>query len=750
MFTNKKTLSCLIAGICAGMAGTGVHAAEAGTKSAQRMEEMVVTATKTALDTADAPAAVSVVTSKDIEDHSVSRLGDALMQVPSLYLQNGALGLSQGTTGSSGMSLRGVDQKKTLIMIDGQPLQDGSSGGVNWRTAFVDDIARVEVVPGAFSSLYGSNAIGGVINVITKQPDKRELSLKMKKGWSDAAGEDASIYFRDKLANGLGIVAGFGYQERDSYVNDFVLKTPVSGAAGAAVSGAQAVTTNAGVPAYLVGDRGAAPWRQTNATAKLFYDLTPQDKLYGGVSYNEMNLGYTNFNTYLRNVAGNPVYSGTVGINGQRVSLAESNFVNSSPLHEANTRYFAGYEGTLGNGYKLKADLARIEREYSFTTVGTGATWESGTGTLVDSPNYGLDGTLQLSLPLGDKHYLVTGLALHREGVDRKVYGLSNWRTPSSLASENNGYNAQSTTTSLFVQDEISVFDKLTVYAGGRLDHWQTDGNYFQNTAPVSHVDFASRSDSSFSPKLSAVYRPVDAVTLRTSYGQSFRAPNNLDLYSTTIISSGTSPTGYSTTRSDPNLKPERGTTWEAGGEWRLSQNLKANATYYETTLTDLIYSQQIDLSLTQRINAGKAKIRGIELGTEARLSNWLSLHANYAHIDSEMLSNNTDPASVGKRLTSSPEHIANLGFTAQQGPWTGTLDAQYVSHIYQNAQNTDTVEGMPGSYDSRTLVNAKLGYGVSKYAKLNLAFNNLLDQTYYSYYLNPGRNVSAELVLSY
>lgn len=719
-------------------------------QDAEMLDDVVVTATKTALDKSVAPATVSVVTSKDIEKHNVSRLGDALKQVPSLYMQNGALGASQGTSGSSGMSLRGIDQKKTLIMIDGQPIQDGSSGAVNWRTVFVDDIARVEVVPGAFSSLYGSNAIGGVINVISKQPDKRELTLKMKKGWKDAAGNDASVYFRDKLTNGLGIVAGFGYQERDSYVNDYVVKTPVAGAAGAAVSGAQSVTTNAGVPAFLVGDKGTAPWRAINWTTKLFYDFDAGDKLYGGVAYSDMNLGYTYFNTYLRNAVGNPVYSGTVGINGQRVTLTETNFVNSSPLYESNTRYFAGYEGTFSNGYKLKADIARINRQYSFSTVGTGATWGAGVGALTDSPNSGLDGTLQLSLPVGEKQFLVTGLNLHREDVDRKVYQLTNWRDPASRTTVNNGYKAQATTVSLFAQDEISVFDKLTVYAGGRLDRWQTQGDYFQNTAPVSNVNFPSRSVSSFNPKLSAVYLPQEAITLRASYGQSFRAPTNLDMYSTTVIISGTSPTGYSTTRSDPNLKPERGTTWEAGGEWRATQNFKANATYYETVLTDLIYSKQIDLSLTQRINAGKAKISGIELGAEARLSDWLSVQANYAYVNSKMLDNPTDQLSVGKRLTSSPKNIVNLGFTAQQGPWTGTFDARHVSHVYQNAQNTDTVEGMPGSYDSHTLVDAKLGYAISKNAKLNVAVNNIMNKTYYSYYLNPGRNVLAELVLSY
>ncbi|MFZ2163822.1 MAG: TonB-dependent receptor [Sideroxyarcus sp.] len=729
---------------------TPVDEPKVGIPERQKLKEVVVTATKTAMDKDVAPANVSVISSKDIEVHNVSRLGDALKQVPSLYLQNGALGSSQGTSGSSGMSLRGIDQKKTLIMIDGQPIQDGSSGAVNWRTVFVDDIERVEVVPGAFSSLYGSNAIGGVINVITKSPDKREFSLKLKKGWKDAAGTDASFMYRDKMANGLGVVVGYGYQDRDSYINEYVVRAPVPGAAGPAVSGAQSVTTNAGVPAYLVGDKGTAPWRQINWTTKLFYDLDGGDKLYGGVAYSEMNLGYSYFNTYLRNASGNPVYSGTVGVNGQRVTLTESLYLNSSPLFESNWRYFAGYEGTLSNGYKLKADLARINREYRFSTVGSTATWGSGPGSLTDSPNYGQDGTLQLSFPVGDSQFLVSGISLHRESVDRKVYNLTNWRDPASRTTANNGYTAQSTTVSLFVQDEISVSNKVTVYAGGRIDRWQTQGNYFQNTAPVSTLDYPSRSVSSFNPKLSAVYLPQEAITLRASYGQSFRAPNNLDLYSTTIISSGSSPTGYSTTRSDPNLKPERGTTWEAGGEWRVTQDFKVNATYYETVLKDLIYSKQIDLSLTQRINAGKAKIKGIELGAEIVLLDWLKSYVNYAYVNSRMLENPTDQQSVGKRLTSSPKNIANLGFSAQQGAWNGTLDARYVSHIFQNAQNTDTVEGMPGSYDSYTLVDAKLGYAISKFTKLNVSVNNIFNRKYYSFYLNPGRNMLAELTFSY
>jgi iron complex outermembrane receptor protein len=717
---------------------TAAHAAE--NDGIAELGEVVVTATRTSATLSDTPAAVTVVNARNIETKNASRLGDVLDQVPSLYLRGGALGQSQGTVGTSGMSLRGIDQTRTLILLDGQPLQDGGSGKVNWRIPFVEDIARVEVVPGAFSSLYGSNAIGGVINIITKQPDKREFTAKARKGWSDASGEDASVYFRDRMDNGLGIVAGFGYQSRDSYINDFVVRSPVAGLPGTAVTGAAATTTTTGAPAYIVGDKGAAPWRQINATTKVSYDLADVGKLFGGIVYSETDLGYTMFNSYLRNATtGAPVSVGPLAINGQRVTLSESSLVNNSPLHESTARYFAGFEGVIGNDYLLKIDLAQIERQYRFVNANMASTWGAGAGTQTNTPNSGMDGTAQLSFPVGERHFIVTGLSLHNEKVDGTTYALSNWRDPATRTGVADGYSGDSTTVSLFAQDEISVAEKLKVYIGGRFDDWQTKGSYYKNTAPASAVTYASRSDSSFNSKLSAVYRATDAVTMRASFGQSFRAPTNNDLYSYANIFGITSI-------GDPGLKPERGRTWEIGGEWRVSDKFKANATYYQTILKDLITNFRLSNVpiVSKRINAGKAKIGGAELAAEAGLAKWLTLNASYAYIGSEMIENSADPLSIGKRLIDSPKNIINMGMTAQQGRWTGMLSASYYSKVFSTAQNTDTAEGVPGGYDAHTMVNAKVGYAFSGMVKASVAVNNLLDKKAYSYFLLPSRNVTA------
>jgi iron complex outermembrane receptor protein len=710
---------------------------------------VVVTATRSATALSDAPAAVTVTTRQEIDNRNVSRISDALQKVPSLYLGRAENGQVQSFEG--GFSLRGMDTRRTLILLDGlQPLQNANSQGVNWLTVFTDDVERVEVVPGAFASLYGSNAMGGVINVISKRADTNELTLRLKRGFGDAAGTDGSVYARTRFANGLGLAAGLSHADREGYVSELTVRTPVTGTPGTVVDGAVPTTTREGLPAFVVGDRGRQPWRQTHAMAKLSYELSPQDRVTAGLAWTEAKQGWTRFNTYLTDAAsGDAVSSGTLSIDGQRVTLSEANFQGSTPLIESSRRVFAGYEGQLADDVRLKIDASRISREFKFPTVGAASTFDAGPGNLSSSPNQGVDATATLSFPLGAQHAVVTGLSLHRDTVQRSSYALTNWRDLESRTTLNNGYDGRSTTSSIFVQDEFIASQRLTLYAGGRVDRWQTEGSFFQNTAPVSSQAYPRRGETSFNPKLSGVFKPVVDVSLRASWGRSFRAPSNLDLYSTTVQSSTVSPTGLLTIQSDPNLKPERGESWEAGGEWRAMPTLKLTGALYRTELDDLIYSRQVDLSLTQRINAGKARVHGVEAGIAAKPVPWLEINTNASLIDSEILDNSADPGSVGKRMTQVPRKLAYLGLTAMQGDWTGLIEARYSGQTFITARNTDTVQGVPTSNDAYTNVNLKLGWRATRETRVNLSVNNLLDKTVYQFSRMPGRNATLELVLS-
>jgi iron complex outermembrane receptor protein len=393
---------------------------------------------------------------------------------------------------------------------------------------------------------------------------------------------------------------------------------------------------------------------------------------------------------------------------------------------------------------KLKVDVAQINRESSFPTADTTATWNAGLGKLTNAPDSGLDGVATLSFPLGGANFMVTGVSLHRDSVKRTSYTLSNWRDADSKTAVQDQYNGQSSTTSLFAQDEISATDRLTIYVGGRFDQWETSGDFLRNTTPATSSIYQTRTQTTFNPKVAGVYKPVDALTLRASVGKSFRAPTIFEMYSVSRTAAGV------VTQGDPSLKSESGRSWELGGEWRVNERLKTSTTYYETSLNDMIYIQMISPTLKQRMNAGKTKVRGFELGAAAQLTPWLAINTNVSWIDSLMLENAADPTSVGKQLTDVPNRLAYLGLTASAGQWSGTLEARYTGKVYSSAANTDTAVNVFGSYDANTMINLKAGYQVDKTTRFNLAVNNLLDYQAFQYSLLPGRNVTAELVMSF
>ena len=116
-------------------------------------------------------------------------------------------------------------QQRNLVLLDGEPLNQAFAGLVNWNSLNPVDVARIEVARGPFSSLYGGNAMGGVINIITKTPQEREVTIQSGYGSDNTWNEYAS--YGDKLYNRLSVFATFGYKQSDGYPN-----IPVVGKAG--------------------------------------------------------------------------------------------------------------------------------------------------------------------------------------------------------------------------------------------------------------------------------------------------------------------------------------------------------------------------------------------------------------------------------------------------------------------------------------------------------------------------------------
>ncbi len=739
------------------------------------LANVVVSATKIEQSTMEAPTNVSLITSEEIEKTNNQRLGDALnAKVPGLYLRGAALGNARpGVTSLSTMRGQGGFLSKIAVLVDGMNMVDAYSGNINWAMVSMDDVERIEVVPGVGSSLYGSNAMGGVISIMTKEPTKKEISAKAGVGFGDSGGKYASLLYRDKFANGLGIVFGVERKDRDGYVNEYVLKapsgTPAPGAI--AVNGAIATTTYTGTPTYIVGDKGDNASTERNVRAKLYFDLSPTSKIHAGFAYSDNKSldGSPRYHSYLTNAAtGDPVPISTtttnLSLDGLGTSINERNFYGSVPMGNTTTRIFGGYDGKLGDG-KLSVNIGKIDRESWNASAGSTATLRSGAGTFNSSPNSTTNASVQYSWPMTKDHFIVAGLATEIGAMHLRKYSTANWKDENSKTAELDRVDAKSTTHSIFAQDQIAIGEKLTVYAGGRYDSWTAGGKGVVTTGSYPGTfKYSDRTDSAFSPKLAAVYQVNDLLSIRSSAGTGFRTPTNYYMFANPTFSGGTVGTGKMI-YSNPDLKPEKSKSFDIGFEHVLASNGRISATYYITRTTDMIYSvdtkvpqytdpvinKVIDYETRQR-NAGSGLARGIELAGSYPLTSWLTVGGSYSYTDSKITSvaDETLNSLVGKRVIVVPRNMASLAIEAKRDRWSGVFSARHVGKQYTRDDNSDVVKNVFTSYSVYTVADLKVGYQIAKDLKLNVMVDNVFDREYYEYYRMPGRGVVVELAGKY
>lgn len=169
-------------GLCLSALSLSLPAAALENETEQRKEDiMVVTASAVEQNLKDAPASISVITAEDIQRRPVQNLKDILKEVPGIQLTN------EGDN-RQGVSIRGLDSGYTLILVDGKRVSSRNAlfrhndFDLGWIPA--DAIERIEVVRGPMSSLYGSDALGGVVNIITR---------KVGRAWHGTLSLDSTI-----------------------------------------------------------------------------------------------------------------------------------------------------------------------------------------------------------------------------------------------------------------------------------------------------------------------------------------------------------------------------------------------------------------------------------------------------------------------------------------------------------------------------------------------------------------------------
>lgn len=726
------------------------------------LPSMVVSATRTEIDVKNSPASISVITAEEIQQMNIMTVDEALKNTAGVMVRR-TKGFMETTPS---LTIRGNAQAKdNLVLVDGIPQNDSNNGQVNWTMIDTENVERIEVLRGPYSSLYGGHAMGGVVSIFTKMPEKSGMSMKLGLGSAldSVAPEDTTdLSLSGTLKATDTLALGMNYRRR--------------GTAGYP-------TTHANVGTVPAGVTGFEPYETTNATTGLpaptnlvgytgdnWYEddtlgfnlkFVPSDVTRVDLSRvsSKSEYGYDQPITLLRTSVTDPNL-GTIDDIPTLSTIALTTWLNGAVFARGGMAEQDNTGLTLRtawNDLTAKLALGQIDKHTETYIVGgttpviSAPTLVGGDGRIApmtDSKKTTVD--LQFDLPVFDDHLLTFGMVNTVGELENERWNVSDWTHPtSSKVLKISDAEGEDETRALYIQDAYSITNTVTAYLGLRQDWWEFKGgeaNFYNATGLTRTDDYNDSDASATSPKLSLVYRPTQETTYRTSIGKAFRAPMLFELIQTSGIAG-------QTFIGNPDLKPETNTSWEIGVDHSFANDINAVATYYQSTVKDLIETVTVAAGPPAEIspqNIGEADISGVELELRGPLPYGFSWSANYTYTDAEVAKNESDPTLEGKRLVHVPKTQYNLGLNWQRDAWLVTADLYHQSKRYTRANNTDTFEDVPGSTDPFTVTDVKATYRFSDKHSASFGINNVFDEEYHQFYLSPGRTWLAELRAEY
>jgi outer membrane receptor protein involved in Fe transport len=656
---------CLARRLAAGaLLSVAATSAAADTTDPTQVEGIVVTASRTAERLKDVPASVSVISAAQIGDVPAQGLNDTLRLVPGMNLT--LMGADQAHPTAYNETMRGLPttESRMLVLMDGVPVNDPFFGYIQWNRIPLDNIDRVEIVRGGGSPLWGSAAMGGVVNVITRAPAAALLDV-------DAAGGSYGAY----RASAYG-----AYRVSDRFA--LSLNTAFSGTAGYQTTPASWTsfgTTNLRSPVYT-------PTSFNARNVGLRADVEPQGDLTGYFIVN-----------YHHN---DQVLSTPVGHNSQTVWT-----------------YSGELKKTLGGGASITLAAFHDDSQFvtnnphllSFTTE-----YNSNVHT---TPVSDTGGSLILSqdMPTVLKTYTL-GVDVHSiAGADYANYYLPSGRraAPTIVGGGKQLFVGG------FAQVRLEPIRRLEVLGSVRYQYYR---NYAgTDTFPPAIGAVPASSAYSTDPRVNVRYSLSDSVAVRGAYYRSFRAPTLDQLYRTYA------DTTAGIFEGNPFLKPETLEGGEVGLDFNRP-GFRSQITAYSTTIANLVTQRNLVpaeyptslgvvcgfdpatfsfLTCTRNINAASAIARGIEVEADWDVGSGVTAGIAYTYADSHYTANPDDPTAVGERLEGVPMHnvSGHLAYQASAG-WRIAADLRWVSKSYGDAhpddgliQNAHFVMDVSGAY---------------------------------------------------
>lgn len=549
--------------------------AEEKGEAAKSGEAVLVSAAKHEMEMTDVPMSVSVVSGDEVMKSSAATIAELADDVPGVQVS------SNGMSGFKQVNIRGEANSRVLILVDGQKVSEQKSMDGSPLLISPQDVERIEVIKGPASVLYGSEAIGGVVNVITKKGAKRE-------GVHGSAGVRT-----DSATNG---------------VDQFYTITTTYDALEARISYSDEDHGNIESPD---GEIKNSDYRIQNTSAFLSYAIDENTRI--GARF-EMFRGRTNVVTGSEDIRMSlPDWNrDKVGLFFEKKDISDTllKFRVDGYFQKTDKNFLqgiaqsqSGYNPMFGN-YVVNVDTnaERVNKLYT----------------------YGLDA--QADISFDDSQYLIFGTQISVDDLDSDevtstlVNASFMPARPMSDKTKYNAYNAKVITAAIYAQNEWEFSEGWNLVLGAR---GTTVRNEIKNSATrevdnskgttaITALD-GEDSDSNATFSASLVNTQIEDWTFRATIAQGYRYANINQLYiGSAMASNNTEP--------NPDLKPEQSISYELGVRYDDGA-LTLDATAFYTDAEDYIGTEYLgsgpgamyNTDNYRFVNYDKAKTYGVE-----------------------------------------------------------------------------------------------------------------------------------------
>lgn len=641
-------------------------------------DEVVVTATRTENDVKKVPASTQVITQEDIKRGGATSVRNALAMYANIFQKSKVRG------GGHDIIIRGMETKHSLVMVNGHRISNeadasGLGNAMSLDRININDVEKIEIVRGPSSALYGSEAMGGVLNIITKPSKEQTLLTGL-----EHTSEDTSHWWHADT----GRIGNFS-MTLDARFNKINRSMPDTATESDPYGTAQ--TYNASLN-YYVND---------HSYVNAYMDYYSQ--------HLKTDMGEAVLKDF-------PVKMGSMTLKGQ----AQIDGGGTKDYKQKN--YGISWNGkTDKNDWQIQAYMSKFNwdiikspkvlqaipdpsdrmsvRSYKSFVTSMYGTYDFNH----DEHNmWAIEG--RDSLRVNDHHRVTFGAEYVKEKVAGTGLGGKGDGAHSITENGKTKFSSEKTVSSYaaYLQDEIE-YGKWFIVPAIRYDHHSAYG---------SHT----------SPKIGVTYNATDHFRIKANYGDGFKAPTVLQLYSDLDTPMGRS---WVHLTGNPNLKPEKSKSWDLGVEAEFGKGY-GSLTYFDNDVDNLIESiskgkDSNGHDLYRYENVNKARIKGLENTLGYRFNDTLEFKVTSTLLDAK----NT---STGKDLTQRARlsQIYQLIYDDHKDTgWSAVLWNQ-LDYKFVTGKAWDDSESVKKSY---SLTNFSLTRKVNKGTRVYGSVQNIFDK---------------------